>query len=120
MEKLKQKLSSRKLWAAVASGALCVIAVFCGEELTPEALDALKYAVIAGVTYIFGEGIVDVARQIADAMKASAPKPLESDIVQNPKSTEGAFRAASSREVKTAQEDDPNEETETDVVIEFE
>ena len=69
MEKLKQKLSSRKLWAAVASGALCVIAVFCGEELTPEALDALKYAVIAGVTYIFGEGIVDVARQIADAMK---------------------------------------------------
>ena len=77
MEKLKQKLSSRKLWAAVASALLCVIAAFCGEDLTPEVVEVLKYAVAAGVTYIFGEGIVDVARQVADAMKASAPRESE-------------------------------------------
>lgn len=68
MEKLKQKLSSRKLWAAIASAILCIIAACFGEELTPEAVDILKYAVVAGVTYIFGEGIVDVARQVADAL----------------------------------------------------
>ena len=42
MEKLKQKLSSRKLWAAVASALLCVIAAFYGEELTPEVVEVLK------------------------------------------------------------------------------
>ncbi len=99
MEKLKQKLSSRKLWAAVASALLCVIAAFYGEELTPEVVEVLKYAVAAGVTYIFGEGIVDVARQVADAMKASAP-----------------------RESETAAEvlESTEEETDTDMVIKFE
>ncbi len=98
MEKLKQKLSSRKLWAAVASALLCVIAAFYGEKLTPEVVEVLKYAVAAGVTYIFGEGIVDVARQVADAMKASAP-----------------------RESETAKEDPEtvDEDTETNVVFEF-
>ncbi len=68
MEKLKQKLSSRKLWAAVVSAILCIVAACFGEGLTPEVVEVLKYAVIAGVTYIFGEGIVDVARQVADAI----------------------------------------------------
>lgn len=63
MEKLKQKLSSRKLWAAIASAILCIVAACFGEELTPEVVEVLKYAVAACVTYIFGEGIVDVARQ---------------------------------------------------------
>ena len=68
MEKLKQKLSSRKLWAAIASAILCIVAACFGEELTPEVVDVLRYAVAACMTYIFGEGIVDVARQVADAL----------------------------------------------------
>ena len=64
MEKLKQKLSSRKLWAALLSAVLCVVAAICGDELTPEVVSVIKYAVAAGIAYIFGEGIVDVARQI--------------------------------------------------------
>ncbi len=99
MEKLKQKLSSRKLWAAVASGVLCIVAACFGDQLTPEIVDVLQYAVIAGVTYIFGEGIVDVARQVADAIKS-----------------------ASLKEAETEQEEENEEsveETETDVVIGF-
>ena len=68
MEKLKQTLSSRKLWVAIASAILCIIAACFGEELTPEVVDVLRYAVAACMTYIFGEGIVDVARQVADAL----------------------------------------------------
>ena len=68
MEKLKQKLSSRKLWVAIASAILCIVAACFGEELTPEVVDVLRYAVAACMTYIFGEGIVDVARQVADAL----------------------------------------------------
>jgi len=64
----KQKLSSRKLWAAVA-GVLCaLIGVLCGESLTPETAEALRVGVLAVVAYIFGEGAVDVARAIADAI----------------------------------------------------
>ena len=69
MEKLKQKLSSRKLWAAIASGVLCIVAALYGEELTPEVVEVLKYAVAAGAVYIFGEGIVDAARQVSEGMK---------------------------------------------------
>lgn len=68
MEMLKQKLSSRKLWAAISSGVLCIVAACFGENLTPEMVDILKYAVVAGVAYIFGEGIVDAARQVTDKM----------------------------------------------------
>ena len=79
MEFLKQKLSSRKLWAAVASGVLCIVAAAFGDQLTPEIVDVLQYAVIAGVTYIFGEGIVDVARQVADAIKVESLKEAETN-----------------------------------------
>jgi hypothetical protein len=100
MEFLKQKLSSRKLWAAAASGVLCIVAAAFGDQLTPEIVDVLQYAVIAGVTYIFGEGIVDVARQVADAIKAESLKKADTDEEK----TDGAVE----------------EETETDnVVIEF-
>ncbi len=77
MEFLKQKLSSRKLWAAVASGVLCIVSVVFGDQLTPEIVEVVRYAVIAGVTYIFGEGIVDVARQVADAIKAASLEKVE-------------------------------------------
>ena len=65
---MKQELSARKLWVAIASAILCIVAACFGEELTPEVVDVLRYAVAACMTYIFGEGIVDVARQVADAL----------------------------------------------------
>lgn len=71
----KQKLSSRKLWAAVLSVVLmCVSAVF-GEEMTAEVAEVLKTAVYGLIAYIFGEGIVDAAREVG-AGKVDAAKEL--------------------------------------------
>lgn len=71
----KQKLSSRKLWAAVLSVVLmCVSAVF-GEEMTAEVSEVLKTAVYGLIAYIFGEGIVDAAREVG-AGKVDAAKEL--------------------------------------------
>lgn len=67
MNKIKEKLASRKLWAAILAGVAALVAALCGEELTPEIVSALKCAVTAAIAYIFGEGAVDVARMIADA-----------------------------------------------------
>ena len=69
MEKLKQTLGSRKLWAALIAAALAVLTALLGEEMTPEIVGALRCAVTALVAYIFGEGAVDVARLIADALR---------------------------------------------------
>ena len=68
MEKLKQKLSSRKLWAAIIAVIVVLAVILLGEDLTPETVAALECVVGAAVAYIFGEGAVDVARLIAAAM----------------------------------------------------
>lgn len=96
MEKLKQKLSSRKLWAAIASALLCVMAAFFGEELTPEVVEVLKYAVAACMTYIFGEGAVDVARMIAEAIKEKYAIPSVADIVSDIKAAEASSESVDS------------------------
>lgn len=69
MNNLKNKLSSRKLWAAIVSVLVVVLTVFVGEDLTPELTSALECIVFTAVAYIFGEGAVDIARVIADAIK---------------------------------------------------
>ena len=46
---------------------LCVVTAMFGENLTPEVVDITRYAVMAAMVYIFGEGAVDVARQIVAA-----------------------------------------------------
>ena len=69
MEMLKQKLSSRKLWAAIVAVLASAAAVLLGDQLTPEVVDALECAVKACIAYIFGEGIVDAARQAVSAAK---------------------------------------------------
>lgn len=71
MNTIKQKLTSRKLWAAVLTALAAIVVALCGEELTPEVISALKCAVTAAVAYIFGEGAVDIARVIAEAVKQS-------------------------------------------------
>ena len=65
----KQKLSSRKLWAAVAAAILAVIAAVFGGELSAETVDMIKTGIYGLVAYIFGEGAVDVARVIGFSAK---------------------------------------------------
>lgn len=77
MNTLKQKLTSRKLWAAVLAVISAIIVALCGEEITPEVVSALKCAVTAAIAYIFGEGAVDVAREIAAAVKKASDAPAE-------------------------------------------
>ena len=43
--------------------------ILLGEDLTPETVAALECVVGAAMAYIFGEGAVDVARVIAEAVK---------------------------------------------------
>lgn len=82
MNNLKNKLSSRKLWAAIVAVLVVVLTVFVGEDLTPELTSALECIVFAAVAYIFGEGAVDIARVIADAIKkayAVAKETMDTD-----------------------------------------
>jgi len=58
----RQKLSSRKLWAAVLAAVFAVAAAVFGEELDAEAVDMLQTGVYGLIAYIFGEGVVDAAR----------------------------------------------------------
>ena len=61
----KQKLSSRKLWAAFAAAVLAVIAAVFGDNLNAETVNMIKTGIYSLVAYVFGEGAVDVARIIA-------------------------------------------------------
>lgn len=58
----KQKLSSRKLWAAVMAAVFAVVAAMLGEELPAEMVTVLRTGIYGLIAYIFGEGAVDVAR----------------------------------------------------------
>lgn len=60
----KQKLSSRKLWAAVAAFIATTLTAIFREELTPETVTLIGKGVTALCVYIFGEGIVDAVRNI--------------------------------------------------------
>lgn len=84
MEFLKQKLGSRKLWVSIAAAAICVVSAVMGEELTPEYVEILHYAVTACVAYIFGESAVDVLRQIVEAVRAKYEIPGVEDLLRDP------------------------------------
>ena len=60
----KQKLSSRKMWAAVLCAVFAVVTAIFGEELDAEAVEMLKTGIYGLIAYIFGEGVVDLARVI--------------------------------------------------------
>lgn len=82
MNNWKSKLSSRKLWAAIVAVLVVILTVFVGEDLTPELTSALECIVFTAVAYIFGEGAVDIARVIADAIKkayAVAKEKMDTD-----------------------------------------
>lgn len=61
---LKTKLSSRKLWAAVAAFIATVLVAIFKEDIPPDAVSLIKNGVIALCVYIFGEAGVDIARMI--------------------------------------------------------
>ena len=84
MEFLKQKLGSRKLWAAVAAAVICVVSAVMGDEITQEYVDLLHYAVTACIAYIFGESAVDVLRQIVEAVRAKYEIPDVSELMRDP------------------------------------
>lgn len=99
MEFLKQKLGSRKLWAAVAAAVICVVSAVMGDEITPEYVDLLHYAVTACIAYIFGESAVDVLRQIVEAVRAKYEIPDVSELMRDPEN-----ESAGEGEGKTAGE----------------
>ena len=58
----KKKLSSRKFWAAVVGFVTATMVAFGIDELTIEQIVALITGISVLIAYIFGEGMVDVAR----------------------------------------------------------
>ncbi len=67
----KNKLSSRKFWAALGSCALTLMVLLGISCPTQEQIIALIGAIGAFVAYIVGESVVDGARVKADAEKSS-------------------------------------------------
>ena len=74
MQTIKAKLSSRKLWVAIIAAAASILVALFDETLTSEVVMALDGVVTAAVAYIFGEGAVDIARLITDAVIAFQKK----------------------------------------------
>ena len=60
-ETLKRKLSSRKLWAAIAEFTAMLIVATGGTESSATQVTALIMAGAGVVAYIIGEGLVDAS-----------------------------------------------------------
>ena len=63
---LKRKLSSRKLWAAIAEFTAMLIVATGGTESTATQVTALIMAGAGVVAYIIGEGLVDASAAKAE------------------------------------------------------
>lgn len=59
----KQKLSSRKFWAAAAGFVTSILVAFNVDKLTIEQVTAIITAVGTLIAYIFGEAYVDAHRE---------------------------------------------------------
>ena len=62
----KQKLTSRKFWAAVTGFVTAILMVFKVDEMTIEQVIAIISASSVLIAYIIGEGLVDAARASAN------------------------------------------------------
>lgn len=58
----KQKLTSRKFWAAVVGFVTAILIAFNVDNLTIEQVTAIISACAVLIAYILGEGMVDAAR----------------------------------------------------------
>lgn len=63
----KQKLTSRKFWAAVIGFVTALMVAFGVDDMTIEQVIGLITAASTLIAYIIGEGMVDVARLNAEA-----------------------------------------------------
>lgn len=59
----KQKLTSRKLWMAVAAFIAAILAFVGADEDTVLKVSALIMAGATSIAYIVGEGLVDASRE---------------------------------------------------------
>ena len=90
----KQKLSSRKLWCAVAAALLSAAAVLIGEEIPAEAAALIEKGVYGLIAYIFGESVVDAVRVHGDAKVQAAEAEAERTVsVEFPESYLGGDSA---------------------------
>lgn len=64
----KQKLTSRKFWAAVIAVVVSVAAAFGIPEITVEQITAIISACAVLIAYIIGEGLVDASRNKAETI----------------------------------------------------
>lgn len=64
MEKLKQKLSSRKLWVTIVGIVIGLAAAFGIEENDYAQIAGIVTSAVSVVGYVFGESSVDAAREI--------------------------------------------------------
>jgi len=74
----KQKLTSRKFWAAVTGFVTAIMVAFGANDLTIEQVVGLITAASTLIAYIIGEGMVDAAR-----VKAETTTQDESDGEKN-------------------------------------
>lgn len=65
----KQKLTSRKFWAAVVTFVSTILVAFGVPDMTVEQVTAIITAGSAMIAYIIGEGLVDAARLKAQSGK---------------------------------------------------
>lgn len=70
----KRKLTSRKLWLAVAGLVTGIILAFKGDAATAETVSGVIMSAASVVGYIVGEGLTDAA-----AISASTPEISEID-----------------------------------------
>ena len=61
MEKIKTKLTSRKLWAAIVEFVSMMVVALGGTESEASRIAAIIMAGAAVIAYIVGEGLVDAA-----------------------------------------------------------
>lgn len=59
----KQKLTSRKFWAAVIGFVTAILVAFGVNDLTIEQVVGMITAASTLIAYIIGEGMVDVAKE---------------------------------------------------------
>ena len=68
----KQKLTSRKFWAALASFVAMLVVAFGGGQAQATQITALIMAGATVVAYIVGEGLVDAASASTSSTENSA------------------------------------------------
>ena len=66
-QKLWEKLTSRKFWAAMLAAGFSAVFVLLGDRLGAQETQALHCGVNALIAYVFGEGVVDLARIVSDS-----------------------------------------------------